>query len=56
MDLAIEDHEMLKDDEDAREALKMYFRFTAFYIVVASEYMRDDQLSGGTQLDSGRIW
>jgi len=40
----------------ARDYLKMYFRYTAFYIVAASEYMRDDQLSGGTQLDSGRIW
>ena len=43
-------------NEEAREYLKMYFRYTAYYIVAASEYMRDDQLSGGTQLDSGRIW
>mmetsp|Transcript_38506 Transcript_38506/g.80690 ORF Transcript_38506/g.80690 Transcript_38506/m.80690 type:complete len:179 (+) Transcript_38506:100-636(+) len=56
MELAIDEHEALKEDEEAREVLKMYFRFTAFYIVVASDYMRDDQLSGGTQLDSGRIW
>ena len=44
------------NNEEAREYLKMYFRYTAYYIVAASEYMRDDQLSGGTQLDSGRIW
>ena len=58
MELAIEDHPNLKGGEhdEAREYLKLYFRFTAFYIVAASEYMRDDQLSGGTQLDSGRIW
>ncbi len=58
MELAIDEHDALKGDEneEARGYLKLYFRFTAFYIVVASEYMRDDQLSGGTQLDSGRIW
>eukprot|EP00581_Thalassiosira_minuscula_P008846 CAMPEP_0183706286 /NCGR_PEP_ID=MMETSP0737-20130205/3167_1 /TAXON_ID=385413 /ORGANISM="Thalassiosira miniscula, Strain CCMP1093" /LENGTH=180 /DNA_ID=CAMNT_0025933665 /DNA_START=37 /DNA_END=579 /DNA_ORIENTATION=+ len=55
---AIDEHPNLVGEEhnEARDYLKMYFRFTAFYIVVASEYMRDDQLSGGTQLDSGRIW
>ncbi|KAL7524678.1 hypothetical protein ACHAXR_000672 [Thalassiosira sp. AJA248-18] len=56
MERAVDEHEALLEDEEAREYLKMYFRFTAFYIVAASEYMRDDQLSGGTQLDSGRIW
>ena len=56
MEDAIEEHDNLKEDEEARECLKKYFRFQAFYIVVASEYMRDDQLSGGTQLDGGRVW
>lgn len=41
---------------ETREAMRAYFRYTAHYIVVASEYMRDDQLSGGTQIDEGRIW
>ncbi|KAL9180537.1 hypothetical protein ACHAXT_010990 [Thalassiosira profunda] len=58
MERAIDEHDNLQGDDgrEAREYLKMYFRYTAFYIVAASEYMRDDQLSGGTQLDSGRIW
>jgi hemoglobin len=58
MEGAIDDHESLGGEEDelARVYLRDYFRYTAYYIVVASEYMRDDQLSGGTQLDSGRIW
>jgi hypothetical protein len=41
---------------EAKEYLKKYFRYTAFYIVVASVYMKDDQLSGGRQIDSGRVW
>ena len=53
---AIENHPSLRGDEVARDYLTKYFRYTAYYIVAASEYMRDDQLSGGTQLDSGRIW
>lgn len=58
MEGAIDEHDALAGEENdiARDYLKMYFRYTAFYIVAASEYMRDDQLSGGTQLDSGRIW
>ena len=63
MDCAIDEHpELLQtttemnNNDDAREYLKLYFRYTAYYIVAASEYMRDDQLSGGTQLDSGRVW
>lgn len=53
---AIDEHDELKKDEEAKEYLYKYFRFMAFYIVVASEYMKDDQLSGGTQIDSGRVW
>lgn len=56
MNCAIDEHEELKQDEEAKEYLKMYFRFTAFYIVVASVYMKNDQLSGGVQIDSGRVW
>ena len=56
MNLAIDEHEALIQDEEAKKYLKMYFRYTAYYIVVAKEYMRDDQLSGGHQMDSGRVW
>mmetsp|Transcript_8083 Transcript_8083/g.12219 ORF Transcript_8083/g.12219 Transcript_8083/m.12219 type:complete len:167 (-) Transcript_8083:83-583(-) len=56
MVLAIEDHDALKDDEEARKHLVNYFRYTAHYIVAAMEYMRPDQLSGGTQIDAGRVW
>ena len=63
MDCAIDEHpELLQtttemnNNDAAREYLKLYFRYTAYYIVAASEYMRDDQLSGGTQLHSGRVW
>jgi truncated hemoglobin YjbI len=45
MELAIEQHEQLKGDLEAREALQKYFRYTAQYIVVASEFMRPDQVS-----------
>ena len=41
---------------ETREAMLSYFKYTAHYIVVASEYMRDDQLSGGTRVDEGRVW
>lgn len=56
MNSAIDEHENLKQDEEAKEYLKKYFRYTAFYIVVASVYMKNDQLSGGVQIDSGRVW
>lgn len=41
---------------ETKDAMRAYFRYTAHYIVVSSEYMRDDQLSGGTQIDAGRVW
>jgi truncated hemoglobin YjbI len=41
---------------ETKEAMRAYFKYTAHYIVVASEYMRDDQLSGGTRIDEGRVW
>ena len=45
MKAALEEHDDLGNDEEARTALYNYFRFTAHYIVVASEYMRPDQVS-----------
>ena len=36
--------EVLEEEEDVRDALSDYFRFTAHYIVVAMEYMRPDQV------------
>ena len=56
MNCAVDEHKALLGDCEAREYLKLYFRFTAYYIVVAKEYMREDQLSGGTQMDNGRVW
>eukprot|EP00977_Amphora_coffeiformis_P016522 scaffold5138_cov170-Amphora_coffeaeformis.AAC.3 len=56
MTQAIEEHPLMAEDMEAKQKLEKYFRYTAHYIVVASEYMRPDQLSGGTQIDSGRIW
>ena len=44
MTLAMEDHEILRNDDEAKQALKKYFQYTAHYIVVASEYMRPDQV------------
>lgn len=56
MEAAMDEHSTLKDDREVREKLAKYFRYTSHYIVVASTYMRSDQLSGGTQIDPGRIW
>lgn len=41
---AIQEHESLRDDTEAKQALEHYFRYTAHYIVVASEFMRPDQV------------
>jgi truncated hemoglobin YjbI len=41
---AMKEHEVLNKDEEALDALEKYFRFTAHYIVVASEFMRPDQV------------
>jgi hypothetical protein len=51
---AIEEHDSL--DHEARSKLVKYFTYTAHYIVAAMSYMRSDQLSGGTQVDHGRVW
>lgn len=56
MERAIDDHEALRQDSQAKKLLKNYFSYTAHYIVAASEYMRPDQLSGGTKIDEGRVW
>jgi truncated hemoglobin YjbI len=45
MKLAMEDHSHLKDDQEAKDALHLYFQYTAHYIVAASDYMRPDQVS-----------
>jgi truncated hemoglobin YjbI len=45
MNAAMLEHEQLSTDEEARAALSKYFLYTAHYIVVASEYMRSDQVS-----------
>lgn len=56
MNAAIDEHEGMKDDVDGMQHLKNYFTYTAHYIVAAKEYMRPDQLSGGTKMDAGRVW
>ena len=42
---AIDQQELLKNDIIARHALEDYFRFQAHYIVVASTFMKPDQVS-----------
>jgi len=56
MESAIDEHEALEGDCEAKEHLKKYFAYTAHYIVAGMDYMRPDQLSGGTKMDTGRIW
>jgi truncated hemoglobin YjbI len=41
---AMEEHDNLKGDIEAKEALFLYFQYTAHYIVAASDYMRPDQV------------
>jgi truncated hemoglobin YjbI len=41
---AIDEHENLHNDSEAKEHLKKYFTYTAHYIVAAMEYMRPDQV------------
>jgi hemoglobin len=53
---ALNCHSVLQQDEEARSALQKYFSYTAHYIVAASQFMRPDQLSGGTKIDEGRVW
>lgn len=44
MNAAMQDHAILGKDDEARQQLELYFRYTAHYIVVAMEYMRPDQV------------
>mmetsp|Transcript_26257 Transcript_26257/g.30501 ORF Transcript_26257/g.30501 Transcript_26257/m.30501 type:complete len:175 (-) Transcript_26257:403-927(-) len=44
MECAIDEHDALKEDHEAKEHLKKYFSYTAHYIVAAMEYMRPDQV------------
>jgi truncated hemoglobin YjbI len=44
MEGAIGEHPALMKDDEAQKALAKYFRYTAHYIVVASQYMRPDQV------------
>jgi len=56
MESVIDENEALASDEEAKRCLKLYFRYTAHYIVAACVYMRPDQLSGGSSMDAGRVW
>jgi hypothetical protein len=56
MNIAIDEHDELKNDLEASKCLKNYFAHMAHYIVAAMEFMRPDQLSGGTQIDKDRVW
>lgn len=38
------EHSKLMEDDEARIALGKYFKDTSHYIVVASDYMRPDQV------------
>jgi len=41
---AMEDHEVIREDEEMMQALTDYFQYTAHYIVAGMEYMRPDQV------------
>jgi hemoglobin len=45
MKAAVNEHEQLQNDPETRESLHKYFLYTSHYIVVASEFMRPDQVS-----------
>jgi truncated hemoglobin YjbI len=53
---AVREHEILRYDEEAITALHKYFLFTAHYIVVASEYMRPDQVCLQTKEQSDLLF
>jgi hypothetical protein len=44
MEAAIREHSKLINDGEAKQALVKYFRYTAHYIVAASDFMRPDQV------------
>jgi len=53
---AMAEHPSTSVDGELRYALNDYFNFIAHYIVATMEYMRPDQLSGGTKMDPDRVW
>ena len=44
MEAAVKEHSKLINDEEAKEKLVKYFRYTAHYIVAASDFMKPDQV------------
>ena len=56
MEAAMEEHPVLTKDDEARKALSKYFRYTAHYIVVASQFMRPDQVRPNLPEQMSRIW
>ena len=44
MEAVLEEHPLLAQDKEASDALRLYFRYTAHYIVAASAFMRPDQV------------
>jgi truncated hemoglobin YjbI len=55
MKAALKEHSKLSKDEEGRLAMEKYFQYMAHYIVAAMQFMAP-QLSGGTQMDQGRMW
>jgi len=55
MEAAMEEHPVLTKDDEARKALSKYFRYTAHYIVVASQFMRPDQVRPNLPEQMSRI-
>lgn len=47
MNIAIDEHDELKNDLEASKCLKNYFAHMAHYIVAAMEFMRPDQVRVG---------
>ncbi|GKY98245.1 hypothetical protein MPSEU_000782200 [Mayamaea pseudoterrestris] len=56
MERALRQHPLIRRDDEVLAALSLYFRYTAYYIVVTKEYMRSDQLSGGSCVDTHSNW
>jgi truncated hemoglobin YjbI len=56
MDKALKNHALIRKDDEVLGVLSAYFRYTAYYIVLTKQYMRSDQLSGGTCMDTHSNW
>jgi hypothetical protein len=52
MEAAVDEHPMLVKDQEASDALKLYFRYTAHYIVAARAFMRPDQVGLPRQIEN----